>query len=232
MVPGMVANRSDLTPRVLIVGGVRLLRESLAGALTSQPEVQLMGTATVSEAFTLLAVLRPNVILTDSAIVMSTRLVVAADNAGARVVVLGVADEDEDEVAALAGSGVAGFVGREAGLDELLKALETVLRGDVQCSARVAAAVCRRLTTLVGSGPSGLHSRLTHREGEVAALIEQGLSNKEIGVRLCVATATVKNHVRNLLTKLGVHRRALAAGAVRSEMTNATLPDRSVAVSV
>ena len=216
MAADMAAVRADLTPRVLIVGEVRLVRESLARVLIAESEVQVLGTAAVSEAFALLAALRPNVVLADAAVVSSTTLVVAAENAGARVVVIGVAEEDAAEVVVCAGRGVAGFVGREAGLDELVRALETAIRGELQCSARVAAAVCRALTALAGSGSNAAHSRLTHREREVADLIEQGLSNKEIGAHLSVATATVKNHVHNLLAKLGVHRRASAATVVRS----------------
>jgi DNA-binding NarL/FixJ family response regulator len=57
---------------------------------------------------------------------------------------------------------------------------------------------------------------LTVRESEIVRLIDQGLSNKEIAVRLGIEVATVKNHVHNLLEKLRVHRRAEAAAHLRA----------------
>ena len=146
MAADMATVPADLTARVLIVGEVRLVCEGLARVLIAESEVEVLGTAAVSEAIALLASLRPNVVLADAAVVRSTALVTAAEDAGARVVVIGVAEEDEAAVVVCAGSGVAGFVGREAGLDELVRALEAATRGEVQCSARAAAAVFRRLT--------------------------------------------------------------------------------------
>lgn len=93
LAPDMAATRPDITPRLLIIGEVRLLRESLARVLISHAEVRMLGTAGVSEALALLATLRPNVVLAEAAVVRSTRLVVAAEDAGARVVVIGVAED-------------------------------------------------------------------------------------------------------------------------------------------
>jgi DNA-binding NarL/FixJ family response regulator len=57
---------------------------------------------------------------------------------------------------------------------------------------------------------------LTSRELEVVDLIDRGLSNKEIASRLSIEVPTVKNHVHNILEKLGVHRRADAAARMRA----------------
>jgi DNA-binding NarL/FixJ family response regulator len=54
------------------------------------------------------------------------------------------------------------------------------------------------------------------REREIVELIEQGLTNREIATRLCIELSTVKNHVHNILEKLGVARRAQAAALVGS----------------
>lgn len=58
---------------------------------------------------------------------------------------------------------------------------------------------------------------MTIRETEIARLIDQGLSNKEIATLLCVEVATVKNHVHNLLAKLRLHRRSEAAAWLRGQ---------------
>jgi two-component system, NarL family, nitrate/nitrite response regulator NarL len=77
----------------------------------------------------------------------------------------------------------------------------------------------------------GEHLALTKRENEIVALIDAGLSNKEIGCSLGIETATVKNHVHSLLEKLRVHRRAEAAAIVRTQrrMTS-RMPGREVSI--
>jgi DNA-binding NarL/FixJ family response regulator len=66
----------------------------------------------------------------------------------------------------------------------------------------------------VKRGPSAVLSRLTAREGEVAALIAGGLANKQIAGRLGISTATVKDHVHRILAKTGLPSRAAIAAAV------------------
>ena len=56
---------------------------------------------------------------------------------------------------------------------------------------------------------------LTVRERQIARLLDEGLSNKEIAIQLCIEVATVKNHVHNILEKLNVQRRAEAVTAAR-----------------
>lgn len=65
-------------------------------------------------------------------------------------------------------------------------------------------------------------SKLTRREREIAALMQQDLSNKEIAIRLRIEVATVKNHVHSVLEKLNIHRRAEAAGAMSCVITRTT----------
>jgi DNA-binding NarL/FixJ family response regulator len=74
-----------------------------------------------------------------------------------------------------------------------------------------------RLVTVGGADERDPASTLTLRECEVAGLLMQGLSNKEIATRLCIEVATVKNHVHHILEKLHARRRGeavarLAAG--------------------
>jgi DNA-binding NarL/FixJ family response regulator len=75
----------------------------------------------------------------------------------------------------------------------------------------------RRVATLTAERP-GLprSSPLTAREEEIVMLIDEGLSNKEIGQRLYIEVATVKNHVHSILEKLKVSRRTQAAARMRA----------------
>ena len=90
-----------------------------------------------------------------------------------------------------------------------MQAVETTAGGGTVCSPKLAAVLLRRAG---GHRPAGT---LTAREREIAALIEQGCSNKEIAERLEIGLPTVKNHVHNILTKLHATRRGQAAAMLR-----------------
>jgi two-component system, NarL family, nitrate/nitrite response regulator NarL len=85
--------------------------------------------------------------------------------------------------------------------------------GELGCSPQLAALMCRRLAVLAGR-PAG--SALSPRERQVARLVADGLSNKEIAQKLAIGPATVKNHVHNILDKLALRRRSAIAGQLQS----------------
>jgi len=109
--------------------------------------------------------------------------------------------------------GARGYLTKDAGAEEIRRALEAVVRGE----AAIDPAVQRHLVdALAGGAPArgpaaaALPDRLTPREAEVLTLIAQGLSNAEIADRLVVTEATVKSHINHLFTKTGVRDRAQA----------------------
>src|SRR5262245_28521015 len=124
--------------------------------------------------------------------------------------------EDEQDLVTCAAAGVAGYVTRGASVDDLIQALDGVARGELLCSPQTAATLWRRLAAFARGDGAGEHANLlTPREREIGTLLEAGLSNKEIAVRLGIEVATVKNHVHNVLEKLQVHRRAQAAARLQ-----------------
>jgi two-component system, NarL family, nitrate/nitrite response regulator NarL len=128
----------------------------------------------------------------------------------------------ETEILAFAEAGIAGFVTLEASVAELVEAIESVARGEALCSPSVAAALLRRLASLAHSRTSADPTGpLTAREREILALIDEGLSNKQIAQRLRIELPTVKNHVHHILVKLGADRRAEAAALVRGSVVRA-----------
>ena len=131
------------------------------------------------------------------------------------MVALGVADAD-DHVLGCAEAGVAGYVPRDASLDDLVAVIESAFRGEAICSPRIAGSLLRRIATLA-AGQNGTMplAHLTGREREIVRLIDRGLSNKEIARDLGIEVATVKNHVHNILEKLQVRRRGEAAARMR-----------------
>jgi DNA-binding NarL/FixJ family response regulator len=119
---------------------------------------------------------------------------------------------DEREIVAFAEAGVAGYVPSDASMDVLTTTITGVMKGDLVCPPPVAAMLLRHVGSRSGgvrSAPPGV--TLTSREVEVLALIDTGLSNKEIAIRLHIEVATVKNHVHHLLEKLHVASRTEAA---------------------
>jgi DNA-binding NarL/FixJ family response regulator len=112
--------------------------------------------------------------------------------------------DDRSVVEALR-AGARGFLTKDAGAEEIARAIAAVVRGD----AAIDPAVQHHLVAAVAAQPE-LPDGLTPREGEVLTLIAQGLSNGEIAARLFVSEATVKSHVNHLFAKTGVRHRAQA----------------------
>jgi DNA-binding NarL/FixJ family response regulator len=133
-----------------------------------------------------------------------------------KVVALGVPNAESD-VLACAAAGVSGYVTREDPLETMVAAIESVARGELLCTPRMAAALFDQVRVLTSNRLPAGTEELTPREREVLGLIEDGLSNKAIGQRLRIELPTVKNHVHNILEKLRVHRRADAVARLHAD---------------
>ncbi len=229
---GEVAS-STVAVDVFIVAGVRLYRQGLASALDADARFRIVGTAgSPGDGMAQMTQLdpRPAVALLDIGIGpgLASARQLRATLPEVRLVALAVDDTDES-VVAWAEAGVAGFVTTETSLDGLIATVETVARGGARCSPRATAALVRRLAVLAdGRRPGARSDQLTQREREIVALIDQGLSNKEIARELQIELATVKNHVHSVLEKLQVKRRGAAAAAMRGEGLNGTYRRQSM----
>ena len=205
--------------RTLVVSDIRLYREGLADALARGGRCEVVASAAdVFAALDGVQLHRPDVVLLDLALLDADEAVaeLAGTDPPVKVVALGVR-EVSSEVIALAEAGVAGYVTRDATLDGLVDVVESVARGEMVCSPRIAALLLRRVAAAGATRASADDARLTRRETEIVGLIEDGLSNKQIAQRLSIEVATVKNHVHRILDKLGVDGRAAAAAQVRRD---------------
>jgi DNA-binding NarL/FixJ family response regulator len=126
-------------------------------------------------------------------------------------VVLTTFADDESLFPALA-AGARGYLTKDAGGDEIVRAVHSVLSGDAGLSPGIQRRLLERLAQPEPgpATPSEPPDGLTAREMEVLLLIAEGLSNPEIARRLHVSTATVKTHINNLFTKTGLKDRAQA----------------------
>lgn len=210
-----------MTTEVVVVAEVRFYREGLAGLLRDAGGFSVLATATgADEARPLLRALEPDLVVVAADPAARPELVraIAACLPAARMVVIGVAD-DHPDVLPLAEAGVAGYVTSDASAEELVAVVRSVARGEASCPPRITAALLQRVASLARNRRVETKAgSLTARELEIVALIDRGMSNKQIAADLRIEVATVKNHVHNILEKLHVARRGQAAAAVRREI--------------
>lgn len=191
--------------RVLIVDDHEMFASSLSLALAHESDIEVVGTgATLAAARTLIATLRPDVVLLDhrlpDGLGVEAIVELKALHPAARIVVLTAAAEDSMLVAATE-AGCAGFVLKTSPLEELVAAVRTAASGEMLVSSTL----LTRLLSRLRHERDAPESVLTAREREILELIAEGLTNAAISERLFISVNTVRNHVQNILAKLGVH---------------------------
>jgi two-component system nitrate/nitrite response regulator NarL len=214
--PSNQAIEGPAANRVFILSDVRLYREGLAWSLSQRREIEMIGAAAPNGGGLAEAVSStPAAVLLDFAMPEVLNLSKALNRLipGVKVIAF-AASEVDDELLVCVEAGIVGFVTRDASIDDLVDAIRKTLRGEVLCSARMTGRLFQRLAELSDATqvPSKMRP-LTRREYEIAELVNEGMSNKEIARSLRIASATVKNHVHNILEKLQVSRRR-AVGAI------------------
>jgi len=205
--------------RVLLVDDQGLFREALATLLGLHSQLEIVGEAGDGEAGVALAqTLRPDVVLMDlrmpgmSGVEATRRLRGLVPEA--RVLVL-TTFEDDDEVLAAIEAGAAGYMLKASPAEKLVEAICTVMRGGSPLEPSVASKVMAELARLSRRQSEERCQRLADplstRELEVLRALCEGLSNKEIAGKLGLTEGTVKNHMTQVLSKLGVLDRTQAA---------------------
>jgi DNA-binding NarL/FixJ family response regulator len=212
--------------RVLLVDDHDLFRTGLASLLSAEPDIEVVAQASGGRMGVRLAgELQPDVVLMDMRMpdlsgADATRQIIET-NPKLRVLALTVASEDA-EVATALEAGACGFVAKDTAIDSLVVAIHAAAAGVAWLSPRAAEVVLGRLRTAGGEPrqePAPIEL-LSSRELEVLRLIASGMENAEIAAELNISPRTAKNHVSNILAKLGLPSRVQAAVyAVRQGMT-------------
>jgi DNA-binding NarL/FixJ family response regulator len=201
--------------RVVIASNVRLYRDMLANSLRRAQEFVIVATTTVGEAEVVARAHRPQIVLLDCAGARDVEVVRQVGAIRDVAVVALALDESAELILHCMEAGARGYLTRGGTLADLVAAMRSVSHGEMLCSPQVAAVLVQRLALLAGDRMARDYSPLTAREGQVAELIDHGLSNKEIARQLGIEVATVKHHIHHLLEKLHVTRRADAAAHLR-----------------
>jgi DNA-binding NarL/FixJ family response regulator len=214
--------------RVLLVDDQSLFREALATLLSVRDDIEVVGEAgNGEEAVRRCAEIAPSVVLMDlrmpvlDGIAATRRL--RAEQPGVRVIALTTFDDDEDVFAALR-AGAVGYLLKDVSSERLVEAILAAARNESVLQPSVAAKVVARFAQLPADAvlaqdrprPQPLVVPLSDRELDVVRLLADGRSNREIAEALHLAAGTVKNHVTNVLGKLGVRDRTQAALRARA----------------
>lgn len=210
--------------RILLVDDQSLFREALHMLLSLQPDFDIVGEAPDgAQAVTLAAQLKPDVILMDLRMpvmtgVEATRRIAAARGSALtpRVIVLTTFDEDAEVFEALR-AGAAGYLLKASPAEKLCGSIRAATQGasvlEPSIAAKLMAGVDRSAaeTQRRTVSAAALIDPLSGRELDVLRLLAGGCSNKEIGAQMRISEGTVKNHMTNVLGKLGVLDRTQAA---------------------
>ena len=204
--------------KILLVDDQPLFREGLRTLLSVQSDFEIVGEAgNGEEALSLARKLLPSVVLMDLQMpvldgVAATRRL-HQELPDCRVIVLTTFDDDEMVFDGLR-AGAIGYLLKDAPSEKLGEAVRSAARGESFLQPSVAAKVVAefaRLTNKPAMNSRALVEPLSDRELEILSLIADGASNREIAGTLFLAEGTVKNHVTNILGKLGVRDRTQAA---------------------
>ena len=196
--------------RVVIVDDHAMLRRGLRFFLSSFEDLELVGEASSGkEALTLCAQVEPDVVLMDMVMAemdgADTTRIIREKYPGVQVIAL-TSFQEEDLVERALQAGAIGYLLKNVGAKELAQAIREAHAGRSTLAPEATEALIR--ATRERADRPGFD--LTKREQEVLALMVQGLSNAEIAERMVISVATVKFHVRGILSKLGVTSRTEA----------------------
>ena len=198
-----------MTIRVLLVDDHAVVRQGLRMFLSLDAELAIVGEAVNgADALQKAHALQPDVILMDLMMPVMDGItaigILRRDLPDIEIIALTSVLEDTAVFNAMR-AGATGYLLKDTEAEELCRAIKAAAAGQVQLSPQAAARLLREVPA--PDSPE----QLTGRETDVLRLVAQGLANKQIALELSIGEKTVKTHVSNILSKLGVVSRTQAA---------------------
>ena len=209
--------------RLLIVDDHEVVRLGLRTLLNDEPDLQVVAEAgTAEEALLQIARHRPDVVILDIQLPGRSGLDACRDIRkqfpDSKVVILTSHGNERYAEQALR-AGASGYVLKQVGNEELVRAVRAAYRGEMAIDTRTTTRVIARLSELQSKNEENAFRGLSPREMDVLVLVAKGESNKEIGKKLNLSEITARNYVSTILEKLHLRNRIeLATYAVQNRI--------------
>jgi len=201
--------------RILLVDDHEVVRIGLKSLLARHPQFEIVGeAASARESMEQTVALKPDVVIMDIRL-PGTSGIEACEQIvnqfpGTKVIMLTSYAEDEMLFSAIR-AGASGYILKQIGSDDLVKALEAVGRGEALLDPAVTQRVFQEVRRAVKEEEASAFAHLSQQEKHVLLLVSEGKTNREIAKALFLGEGTVRNYVSSILSKLSVNNRAEAA---------------------
>lgn len=201
--------------RILLVDDHEVVRLGLKSLLDRHPQFEVVGEAgSAREALEQAAHLTPDVVVMDIRLPGQSGIEACEEIVDTfpdmKVIMLTSYAEDEMLFSAIR-AGASGYILKQIGGDDLVRALEAVGRGEALLDPAVTQRVFQEVRKAVKEEEASAFSHLSQQEKHVLLLVSEGKTNREIAKALFLGEGTVRNYVSSILSKLGVNNRAEAA---------------------
>lgn len=201
--------------RIVLVDDHEVVRLGLKSLLERHPQFEVVGEAgSAREAVEQVAALKPEVVLMDIRLPGTSGIEACEEIVnkfpGTRVIMLTSYADDEMLFSAIR-AGASGYLLKQIGSEELVRALEAVSRGEALLDPAVTQRVFQEVRRAVKEEEASAFAHLSQQEKHVLLLVSEGKTNREIAKSLFLGEGTVRNYVSSILSKLGVNNRAEAA---------------------
>lgn len=207
--------KGTIKQRVLLVDDHEVVRVGLRSLLERHQQFDVVGEAgSAREAIQKTDALKPDVVVMDIRLPGTSGIEaceqIITKNPKIKVIMLTSYAEDEMLFSAIR-AGASGYVLKQIGSDDLVKALEAVGRGEALLDPAVTQRVFQEVRRAVKNEEASAFSHLSQQEKHVLLLVSEGRTNREIAKQLFLGEGTVRNYVSSILSKLNVSNRAEAA---------------------
>ncbi|MGA9756239.1 MAG: response regulator transcription factor [Desulfobaccales bacterium] len=211
--------------KVILADDHQIVRHGLRSLLSAEPDIEVVGEADNGRAVVrMVQELSPQVVIMDISMpdlngIEATRQILS-DTTGVKVIALSM-HSDSLFVLNMFQAGASGYLLKDCALEELVKAVRTVMNRKIYLSPGISDIVIKDFVLGWSSTDSSAYSILTAREREVLQLMAEGKTTNQIAENLCVSVKTVEAHRKQMMNKLDIHSVAeLTKYAIRQGLTS------------
>ena len=201
--------------RIILVDDHEVVRLGLKSLLDRHPQFEVVGEAnSARDALEKTASLKPDVVVMDIRLPGTSGIdaceQIVSQHPNTKVIMLTSYAEDEMLFSAIR-AGASGYILKQIGSEDLIKAIESVGRGEALLDPAVTRRVFQEVRRAVKEEEASAFAHLSQQEKHVLLLVSEGKTNREIAKILFLGEGTVRNYVSSILAKLNVNNRAEAA---------------------